>query len=167
MNNKTPKQVLHTGRWPYTFKASADTSKNEGAYDGDTVYLVVDRGEGHFNKAKYRLEGVDTPEIRKPASEDEQIWGLDARSFVRSLLEDNKELVVTTHKSKYGYAAEIWVRYLEGSTEPCFKQVSLSKHIIQRGHGVAYDGGKKESWKVRRAEMLAAKLEWRHSESDE
>jgi micrococcal nuclease len=135
---------------PYTFKAKLDH-----AYDGDTVWLVVDRGEGWSSKGKYRLFGVDTPEIRG-VSDEEKVYGLEARDFVNMTLAANGDFVISTHKgkSKYDWLVEIFIaqdvngQLFADESDECF--VSLTDYVIESGHGVPYFGGTKQPWSERK-----------------
>jgi micrococcal nuclease len=120
---------------PYTFKATL-----HHVWDGDTIWLIIDRGEGWQSKGKYRLFGVDTPEIRG-VTVVEEAYAKAAKMFVEDLLRD-KDLVVSTlkGKSKYDWMVDIWV---EGRL--------LSSLIIEAGHGVEYGGETKLPWETRKA----------------
>jgi len=133
---------------PYTFKAQLDH-----VWDGDTIWLEIDRGEGWSSVGKYRLYGVDTPEIRG-ASDEEEAYGDEATEFVKNLLLMQSELVVSTYKgrSKYDWLVDIWVK-----TDTDYKL--LSEIIIEAGHGVPYSGGTKMSWVERKKVQDAARQE--------
>ena len=51
----------------YTYKAKAIS-----VYDGDTVTLVVDLGFKISTEVKLRLEGIDTPELRRDQATSER-----------------------------------------------------------------------------------------------
>lgn len=135
---------------PFTFAARLSS-----IYDGDTLRLDVDRGERIWSlDRKYRLWGVDTPEIRG-CTDEEVAYGMAARSFVNAVVISNQsqgQLVISTHrgKSKYDWLVEIYV-----SRGPKLEQLeevtSLHALIIEHGHGVPYTGGKKQPWAERKA----------------
>lgn len=134
----------------FTFRA-----KLAGVWDGDTIYLDIDRGERIWTlRQKYRLYGVDTPEIRG-ASDEEEHYGHVAKKFVNDLLKD-KELIVSTHrgKSKYDWMVEVFVRNDRKELE------SLTSILIDRGYGVPYYGGTKLSWEERKAIQDKAMLSY-------
>jgi len=134
---------------PYTFRAFLDH-----VWDGDTIWLEIDRGEGWSSLGKYRLYGVDTPEIRgKGVSDEEKEYAEEAKKFVSDVLLLQGELLISTHKgkSKYDWMVEIWVKTDLGGLE------LLSDMIIKHGHGVPYDGGTKASWFVRKKAQDAAR----------
>jgi len=141
MSDSTPR--------PYTFRAYLDH-----AWDGDTIWLDIDRGEGWSSRGKYRLHGVDTPEIRgKGVTDEEKVYAQEAKEFVTDLLIMQSELVVSTQKgkSKYDWMVEIWVQDTNGTHD------LLSDLIIRLGHGVPYDGGTKLSWPERKTMQDAAR----------
>jgi len=126
---------------PYTFKAHLDH-----VWDGDTIWLDIDRGEGWSSRGRYRLYGVDTPEIRG-VSDEEKAYAEEAKSFVSNLLSLQSELVVSTYRgnSKYDWLVEVWVNNGNGGFD------LLSDLILTSGHGVAYFGGTKQPWPERKA----------------
>lgn len=134
---------------PYTFRAYLDH-----VWDGDTIWLKIDRGERWHSINKYRLYGVDTPEVRgKGVTDEEKVYAKEAKKFVADLLLLQSEFIVSTHKgnSKYDWLVEIWVEDSNGEHE------LLSDLIIRLGHGVPYFGGTKLSWPERKAIQDAAR----------
>lgn len=87
----------------YTYKA-----KVTRVIDGDTFEAEVDVGFSIDVTTKFRLRGIDTPETHRPKSKAEKAHGLEAKKFVKDLIE-GKEIVITTHKTgKYGrYIADV------------------------------------------------------------
>lgn len=156
MNRVRPNDLIRVGCYdqrmsvliqPFTFRAQLDH-----AWDGDTVWLHVERGEGWNNTSKYRLYGVDTPEIRGATDEEEE-YGREAKKYVSDLLNLQSELVVSTHKgkSKYDWMAEIFI----GNDSGEFNY--LHELIIVNGHGVPYFGGTKLPWPERKKIQDAAR----------
>lgn len=95
-------------------------------YDGDTFTAEVDLGFDTFRRMKFRLLGVDTPELRG----EERPQGLIVRDLVRDMIL-NKQVVLKTLKDsqgKYGrYLSEVWI----GDT-------NLSIFLLENGHATAY-----------------------------
>ena len=89
-------------------------------YDGDTFTAEVDLGFRTRIIQIFRLEGLDTPEIRGK----ERPEGIVARDYVRGLMGRTKEVLVATKKTgKYGrYIATV---YLDG--------VNLNELLIKEG----------------------------------
>lgn len=94
-------------------------------HDGDTFTAVVDLGFCVSAKQKFRLLGIQAPELSHPD-------GVAAREYLSRLIA-GKTLALTTAKDrreKYGrYLASIIV---DG--------VSVSKRLIEAGLGVEWDG---------------------------
>jgi len=90
----------------YTYPA-----KVESVIDGDTLWAIVDCGDGILTRQKLRLHLIDTPERRTPE-------GDKATRFVRRVLGKNSDIVICTHHyDKYArYLADVF--YLPGSTNP-------------------------------------------------
>lgn len=76
-------------------------------YDGDTFTAEVDLGFRIKMTQVFRLEGLNTPEIRGK----ERPEGLISRDFVRELMNKTKEVWVRTKKKgKYGrYIATVFL----------------------------------------------------------
>lgn len=75
-------------------------------YDGDTFTGEVDLGFHVKIVQKFRLKGLDTPEIRGEEREE----GLKAKEFVNEQLGSANEVLVSTRKTgKYGrYIATVF-----------------------------------------------------------
>lgn len=106
-------------------------------YDGDTITVMLDLGMSITRKAKCRLVGIDTPEIRtKVAGEKEAAYA--ARDRVRDLILDKWVTIQSmTEPDKYGrLLVKVWTE--DGQ---CVNDV-----LIEEKHAVAYNGGHKISW---------------------
>ncbi len=81
-------------------------------YDGDTVTAMVDLGFYHFQQMKFRLYGINTPEIRG----EEREQGIVVRDILRAMILD-KEVTINSYKDKqekYGrYLANIVIDGLD------------------------------------------------------
>ena len=106
--------------------------------DGDTVDVDIDLGFGIWMKnERIRLYGIDTPESRTRDLEEKK-RGLAAKDRVIEILNenDNKFLLKSHGVGKYGRClGEIFVETLGDD--------SLQKTLINEGHGVEYNGGKR------------------------
>ena len=109
--------------------------------DGDTVDVIIDLGFGLFKKERCRVAGIDSPESRTRDKKEKE-YGLQAKAYLKGLLESAEKLYVRTEKDgKYGRMLG-WF-YCEDFTE------SLNEHMIKAGYAWAYDGGTKDSSKDR------------------
>ena len=116
----------------YTYNA-----KTTKVVDGDTVDALVDLGFDTWKKVRIRFYGIDAYESRTRDLEEKE-KGLAAKQRVIDVLnENNNEFTLKSHGvGKYGRClGEIFVETL-GET-------SLQKTLINEGHGVEYDGGKR------------------------
>jgi micrococcal nuclease len=100
--------------------------------DGDTVDLRVDLGFSIYKEDRFRLAGINTPELHaKDPAERERAQ--QAKAKLEALLQA-PTLVVKTRKDsqeKFGrYLATILVGELDVVAE-----------LIRLGHGVPYEGG--------------------------
>ena len=92
--------------------------------DGDTVDLKVDLGFDIFTQMRFRLFGVDTPEIRTKDLEEKE-WGLRAKEFViQTFAENGNMCVVRTQKD----AKEKYGRYLATIV---FGDKSLNEMLVE------------------------------------
>jgi micrococcal nuclease len=116
----------------YTYNAKLDR-----VVDGDTVDALVDLGFDTWKKVRIRFYGIDAYESRTRDLEEKE-KGLAAKQRVIDVLnENNNEFILKSHGvGKYGRClGEI---FLESLGED-----SLQKTLINEGHGVEYDGGKR------------------------
>jgi len=67
--------------------------------DGDTFEAMVDLGFKSYTKLKFRLSGIDTPEIYRPSCDAELEHGKAATEYLKELIE-GKMVLISTHKLK-------------------------------------------------------------------
>ena len=123
--------------------------------DGDSLGLVIDLGfkqvhakvkNGRVIGENLRVKGINAPELSEGRKEWEENPGLptppglSARNFVSSLLQEGETVLVRTHKAgKYGrFLADVYLVDSEGTVT-----VSLATVLLDEGHAVEYDGGKR------------------------
>lgn len=144
----------------------------KNAWDGDTIYLTVDRGQRIYTKDKYRLDGIDAPEIR--GADEEERYGREAKAFLLDIIDTNAHtlLVETVKKGKFDYNAILWAAYLETGnalsplkTEDGYLYYCVNDYLIQRGHAVEYFDGTKTPWEERKRLQDEARAEWLKSET--
>ena len=105
--------------------------------DGDTIDASVDLGFDTWKKVRIRFQGFNAPESRTRNLEEKK-RGLAAKDRVKEILEENgNKFILKSHGvGKYGRClGEIFVETLGGD--------SLQKTLINEGHGVEYNGGKR------------------------
>lgn len=97
--------------------------------DGDTVYLKVDLGFHMTTVQSFRLEGIDTPEIRGP----ERQAGLVSKAAITDLLAMGNITVKTSKTGKYGrWIATIYVN--DGT-----KTLNVNEELVRRGLAERYE----------------------------
>jgi len=107
--------------------------------DGDSVIVEAMLGFDIKTTLATRLYGIDTPETRMVSggSADLKKLGLLAKTFLTSLLADEKEITIRTHKKgKYGrYLAEL---FIDGD------ESSVNEFMVQQRMAVRYYGQNKQ-----------------------
>jgi endonuclease YncB( thermonuclease family) len=118
----------------FSLKDLGTYARVSNVYDGDTLHLTI-RLDSKFHRFRCRLEGIDTPEM-KGSSNSEKYAACVARDYLRSLIDDQIVWAEFGAMDKYG-------RPLVS----IFKdRLYVNKHMIDKGHAVTYDGGKKKEW---------------------
>jgi len=116
---------------PYQYYAKLDESKYpQGAYDGDTIDLIIDLGFKMTTCQRIRLLDVNTPELRGSSKEEGLYW----RNLTRQWLEDASEisneewfLLVKTEKS------DAFGRYLADIERKSVTDKYLSSYLLKMG----------------------------------
>ena len=105
----------------------------ERIVDGDTFDCCLDLGfDVKLHKQRVRLAGIDTPESRT-SDKEEKVYGLAAKARLKELCDGNIK-VKSLGKGKYGRI--LGIPYTADGKDIC-------QLLIDEGHAVAYDGGKK------------------------
>jgi len=104
--------------------------KITSVYDGDTVTGDIDLGFYTFiHDQKFRLLGINTPEIRTK-NLDEKKKGYLAKEEVERLILNKTVRIVSHGKGKYGrWLVEIFVDDME---------ISVNQHLINEGFAKEY-----------------------------
>ena len=107
----------------YTYKA-----KVISVYDGDTITCLLDLGFNIHVKEKFRLYGIDTPEIRtKDLNEKKE--GYRAKNRLVELI-DNKEIYIKVlKKGKFGR----WVSKIYLTENDCLEDNTINQQLIDEG----------------------------------
>jgi endonuclease YncB( thermonuclease family) len=114
--------------------------------DGDTIDVTIDLGFHTHIKTRVRLEGINAPESRTRDLEEKE-RGLAAKARLIEILEYNKNhcILRVSGLGKYGRAlATVFVDSLSPlNGEDGITLVDVNKRLIEEGHAVGYDGGKR------------------------
>lgn len=100
--------------------------------DGDTFDITIDLGFMLSIRHRFRLEGVDTPEIYGRASAVEKEHGRQASEFAKEVLE-GKNVMVRSHKEPgiYGrFTATIFVDF--GGQQISFADLLRDHDLLKR-----------------------------------
>ena len=97
--------------------------------DGDTFDAEVDLGFKIFARIRFRLEGVDTPELRSK-DEKERERAKDVKKFVVGMIEEKNVQIDSTKTGKYGR----WLATVFFNS----KKISLNKILLRSGYATKY-----------------------------
>ena len=100
--------------------------------DGDTVDVRIDLGFDVWHKCRIRMAGINAPESRTRDLEEKK-RGLAAKEWLIDRLFDNAVELQSHGKGKYG---RILGEFFIDSS-------NVNQEMINRGHAVKYDGGKR------------------------
>lgn len=107
--------------------------------DGDTIDLEVDLGFHLKASLRFRLMGVDTPELRGGTPES-KARARAARSRVDYLLRGHKLTIQTYKADSFGrWLATVYYPRIEDGIRSS-SLGSLSATLIREGHGVLMEG---------------------------
>ena len=118
----------------------------ERVVDGDTLDVIIDLGFKTWKKVRVRMEGINTPESRTRDLEEKK-RGLAAKDRLVEILEynNNECTLKVSGVGKFGRAiASVYVETLSpASSKSSMTEINVNKQLIEEGHAVAYDGGKR------------------------
>ncbi|MAB65325.1 MAG: hypothetical protein CL662_00650 [Bacteroidetes bacterium] len=125
----------------YEYKAIVDR-----VVDGDTIDVTIDLGFKTWKKVRVRMEGINTPESRTRDKEEKK-KGLAAKDRLVEILEynNNECILKVSGIGKFGRAiAIVLVESLSPlNGEDGITLIDVNKQLIEEGHAVSYDGGKR------------------------
>ena len=105
--------------------------------DGDTVDVTLDLGFNIMYNSRIRLLGIDTPESRTRDLEEKK-RGLAAKDRVKELCPVGSSVTLKTTKDGRGKFGRILGEiFVSGVVQ------SINQLLVEEGHAVEYDGGKK------------------------
>jgi micrococcal nuclease len=80
--------------------------------DGDTVDLIIDLGFDTFRRERFRLYGIDAPEIRTEAGKAARAWLEDALMPLEAIYVQTVQLSTKAKRDKYGrFLAVLYDRF--------------------------------------------------------
>ena len=70
--------------------------------DGDTVDLIIDLGFDTSRKERFRLYGIDAPEMRTEAGKEAKAWLWEALQPLEAIYVQTIQLATKAKRDKYG-----------------------------------------------------------------
>jgi micrococcal nuclease len=106
--------------------------------DGDTIDVDLDLGFSISYSGRVRLSGIDTPESRTRDLAEKKL-GLEAKEYMKSLLDNAKLVVIKTEKpnSSEKYGRILGQVFIDGLN------ISVNQMLIDNGYAWEYDGASK------------------------
>lgn len=106
--------------------------------DGDTIDVDLDLGFSISYSGRIRLSGIDTPESRTKDLAEKKL-GLEAKEYMKSLLDNAKLVVIKTEKpdSSEKYGRILGQVFIDGLN------ISVNQMLIDNGYAWEYDGASK------------------------
>lgn len=131
---------------PFTFEGISANGIVTRVLDGDTVQMVVKRGDNWFESHRVRLSGIDAPEIHpkkdsKTYNEEKEAGFKSKKALEDKLASDGNFVKVDFDKDdKYGRRlGTLFTR----------KGENLNQWMLDNGYAYSYDGGTKTSFEER------------------
>jgi len=100
--------------------------------DGDTVDVRIDLGFNVWHKCRVRMVGINAPESRTKDLEEKE-KGLAAKEWLKERLDGTSVELQSQGTGKYGRVLGEF--YIDG--------ININQEMVEVGHAVAYDGGKR------------------------
>ncbi|CAN0234365.1 unnamed protein product [Chrysoparadoxa australica] len=104
--------------------------------DGDTIAVRAHIWPGHFVETRVRLDGVDTPETRRPDCEAEREAGHRATAFTRDWLAAHPE--ISLHNVRLGSFAGRVIADMRAQEQAGSESMGLSDALLAANLAVPY-----------------------------
>ena len=106
--------------------------------DGDTVDLIIDLGFDTSRKERFRLYGIDAPEMNTAAGKNSKKWLWDALQPLEAIYVETIQLETKARRDKYGrFLAVLYgdLGHLRANLPPKTLAVeSINARMITEGH---------------------------------
>ena len=127
--------------------AIVPTKLRKGVYDGDTFRCKFIYN-GKIISLKFRLAGIDTPELRT-SNQEEKKQAYRARDFLSGLISANKYGLIKIeiiNSDKYGRPLVNAYQIKIKDNKLLCENKSINEKMIDYGYAVPYFGGKKNNF---------------------
>lgn len=145
--NKKINEILSTATYDNckSFIPPVKYGKVIKVYDGDTI-TIASEIYGELYRFQVRLAGIDTPEI-KTKNENEKILAQRAKNALNDMIGNKIVELKNVNYDKYGrILADVYLftadDYMRTTTNDD-QLFHVNSWLIEKGHAVKYDGGKK------------------------
>ena len=107
--------------------------------DGDTVDLIIDLGFDTLRKERFRLYGIDAPEMRTKAGKEAKAWLWEALQPLEAIYVQTIQLETKAKRDKYGrFLAVLYDDLGDIDANRAMKTpvnpASINAKMIVRGH---------------------------------
>ena len=107
--------------------------------DGDTVDLIIDLGFDTFRHERFRLYGIDAPEMRTKAGKEAKAWLWEALQPLEAIYVQTIQLETKAKRDKYGrFLAVLYgdLSNIQASRliKTLISPVSINAQMIAEGH---------------------------------
>jgi micrococcal nuclease len=106
--------------------------------DGDTVDLIIDLGFDTQRKERFRLYGVDAPEMNTAAGKEAKAWLREMLQPLKAIYVQTIQLATKAKRDKYGrFLAVLYREFGDVRTKLPEKRLaleSINSEMIEVGH---------------------------------
>jgi len=102
--------------------------------DGDTVDTLLDLGVDVGVSIRFRLYGINAPEMRGPSSDR----GKASKARLEQMLPVGSKVVVLTHKDKQEKYGRYLGEFFPASDIATIGEISINQQMVREGYAVEY-----------------------------
>jgi len=101
-------------------------------HDGDTCYLLIDKGERNYSNPPCRFYGIDTPELNDKDPEVRR-RAIEARDFLRPLIRGKEVYIISVDKDPYDRPVVlVWLNPADFGD----RAKSVNRLLVDKGYAV-------------------------------
>ena len=102
--------------------------------DGDTVDTWIDLGLDVSVNIRFRLYGINAPEMRGPSSDR----GKASKARLEQMLPVGSKIVILTHKDKQEKYGRYLGEFFPASDIATIGEISINQQMVREGYAVEY-----------------------------